>query len=202
MNCLGVSSCRSEPRSPCRQASRRARTSLARRLWPGDQTFSRLLSLPNHISPAWRNGRSAPLFFEKGRSLQDVRRTEKTLQREVTQQVEAGLPGIEVLAVELVSPQRFCVYVDHPAGVDHALCERVTNVLRGYLDRYTVDVSSPGLERPLRKPQHFRQAVGRRVALRTPERKRLRGQVVDAGERAVVVRTENEEIEIPYEQIV
>src|SRR5438874_11790023 len=134
--------------------------------------------------------------------MQDVRQTEKTLQREVIQKVESGLPGVEVLALELVSPQRFCVYVDHPGGVDHALCERVTNVLRGYLDRYTVDVSSPGLERPLRKPQHFRQAVGRRVALRTPERKRLRGQVVDAGERAVVVRTENEEIEIPYEQIV
>jgi len=50
--------------------------------------------------------------------------------------VESGLPGVEVLAVELLSPARFCVYVDHPAGVDHALCERVTNVLRGYLDRY------------------------------------------------------------------
>ena len=127
---------------------------------------------------------------------------EKQLYREVSQRVSAAIPGVEVLALELTGRERFRVYVDHPAGVDHALCERVTNVLRGYLDRYTVDVSSPGLERPLRKPQHFRQAVGRRVALRTPERKRLRGQVVDAGERAVVVRTENEEIEIPYEQIV
>ena len=78
--------------------------------------------------------------------------TERTLQREVSERVEAGIPGIEVLALELVSPQRFCVYVDHPTGVDHALCERVTSVLRGYLDRYSVDVSSPGLERPLRKP--------------------------------------------------
>ena len=96
----------------------------------------------------------------------DVRRTEKTLQREVTQQVETGLPGVEVLAVELVSPRRFCVYVDHPSGVDHALCERVTNLLRGYLDRYSVDVSSPGSERPLRKPAHFANAVGRRFFLR------------------------------------
>ena len=82
--------------------------------------------------------------------MQDVRQTEKTLQRDVTQRVESGLPGVEVLALELVSPQRFCVYVDHPGGVDHALCERVTNVLRGYLDRYSIDVSSPGFERPLR----------------------------------------------------
>jgi len=128
--------------------------------------------------------------------------TEKQLTREVTQAVESGLPGVEVLAVELLSHDRFCVYVDHPSGVDHGLCERVTNVLRPYVDRYTVDVSSPGFERPLRKPAHFRQVVGRRVTLRTPERKRLRGEVVSAGERAVTVRTDNEDIEIPYEQIV
>jgi ribosome maturation factor RimP len=128
--------------------------------------------------------------------------TEKQLTREVTQTVESGLPGVEVLAVELLSHDRFCVYVDHPSGVDHALCERVTNVLRPYNDRYTVDVSSPGFERPLRKAAHFRQVVGRRVTLRTPERKRLRGEVVSAGERAVTVRTDREDIEIPYEQIV
>src|SRR5438874_12369878 len=121
--------------------------------------------------------------------MQDVRQTEKTLQREVIQKVESGLPGVEVLALELVSPQRFCVYVDHPGGVDHALCERVTNVLRGYLDRYSIDVSSPGVERPLRKPAHFPNAVGRRVAVRTEHeisgRKRFRGQVLAAGEQGV-----------------
>src|SRR5918911_4237166 len=118
--------------------------------------------------------------------MQDVRQTEKTLQREVTQKVESGLPGVEVLALELVSPQRFCVYVDHPAGVDHALCERVTNVLRDYLDRYSIDVTSPGLERPLRKPAHFANALGRQVSVRTSHeiagRKRFRGQVLAAGE--------------------
>ena len=137
----------------------------------------------------------------------DVRRTERTLQREVTQAVESGLPGVEVLAVELVSPQRFCVYVDHPAGVDHALCERVTNVLRGYLDRYSIDVSSPGLERPLRKPTHFANAVGRRVALRTEQeiagRKRFRGKVLAAGERGVRLGADGAEpVVIPYDDIV
>ena len=139
--------------------------------------------------------------------MQDVRRTEKTLQREVTQQVEAGLPGVEVLAVELTSPQRFCVYVDHPRGVDHALCERVTNVLRGYLDRYSIDVSSPGFERPLRKPAHFANAVGRRVAVRTEHeisgRKRFRGQVLAAGEQGVRLGPEGSEpVLIPYEEVV
>ena len=137
----------------------------------------------------------------------DMHVTEKTLQREVSERVEAGIPGVEVLAVELVSPQRFCVYVDHPAGVDHALCERVTGVLRGYLDRYAIDVSSPGLERPLRKPAHFERALGRRVTVRTSReiagRRRFRGEVIAAGERGLSLGAEGgEPVQIPYEEIV
>src|SRR5919201_54183 len=154
--------------------------------YPAQTTFHRLGEM----------GAPRPFFLRKDVSLQDVRRTEKTLQREVTQQVEAGLPGVEVLAVELMSPERFCVYVDHPGGVDHALCARVTNVLRGYLDRFTVDVSSPGIERPLRKPAHFANVLGRRVAIRTA------GEIVGAGERAATVRTTEGEVDIPYEAIV
>jgi ribosome maturation factor RimP len=127
---------------------------------------------------------------------------ERQLMREITPKVEGALPGIEVLAVELTSPERFTVYVDHAQGVDHALCERVTNVLRDYLRDYSVDVSSPGLERPLRKQAHFRNAVGRRVALRTRERNRLRGEVVAAGERGVTLKTDSESVEVPYDSIV
>jgi ribosome maturation factor RimP len=131
---------------------------------------------------------------------------ERELTSEVSSLVEQALPGTDVLAVELVSPVRFCVYVDHPDGVDHALCRQVTDVLRGYLDRYTVDVSSPGLERPLRTPAHFRSAVGRRVALRTAAeiggRSRFRGRVVAAEDETVRVATESEEFEIPYEDLV
>jgi ribosome maturation factor RimP len=127
---------------------------------------------------------------------------ERELTREITPKVEGALPGTEVLAVELTSPERFTVYVDHVGGVDHALCERVTNVLRDYLRDYSVDVSSPGLERPLRKQAHFRNAVGRRVALRTSERNRLRGKVVAVGERSVTLQTDGESVDIPYDSIV
>ena len=146
-------------------------------------------------------GAPAPVFFEMTLST-PVHDKERALTREVAQRVEQELPKVEVLALELSGPDRFTVYIDHPNGVDHALCERVTSVLRSYLDRYTVDVSSPGVERPLRKAAHFRQVVGSRVALRTPGRKRVRGEVVSAGERAVIVRTQNEDLNIPYEEIV
>ncbi len=139
--------------------------------------------------------------------LAQVHDKERQLTREVSQTVEQGLPGVEVLAVELTGPDRFTVFIDHPTGVDHALCERVTNLLRGYLDRYTVDVSSPGIERPLRTPAHFRNVVGRRVALRTADdidgRKKFRGEVVAAEDQAVsLVPTGGEAVLIPYEAIV
>ena len=146
-------------------------------------------------------------FRVRGGSLAEVHQKERKLEREVSRQVEGALPEVEVLALELVGPSRFCVFVDHPRGVDHALCERVTSVLRGYLAEYTVDVSSPGLERPLRKAAHFRNAVGRRVAIRTSTdvdgRKRFRGRVVDAGDAGAVLELEGPEtVTIPYEQVV
>jgi ribosome maturation factor RimP len=132
----------------------------------------------------------------------DVHEKERQLQREVARTVESGVPGVEVLAVELSGPERFTVFVDHPRGVDHALCERVTDTLREYLRNYSVDVSSPGLERPLRRKEHFRNVVGRRVTLRTESRRRLRGEVVDADDRAVTVHAGGENVEIPYDEIV
>jgi ribosome maturation factor RimP len=134
--------------------------------------------------------------------LTDLYDKERTLYREVSSRVERRLPGVEVLALELSGPERMTVFVDHPQGVDHALCERVTDALRDYLRAYSVDVSSPGLERPLRRPEHFRNALGRRVQLRTEERKRLRGEIVEAGDNAVTVQTDKESIDVPYEEIV
>jgi ribosome maturation factor RimP len=127
---------------------------------------------------------------------------ERQLRREIAPKVERAMPGTEVLAVELNSPDRFTVYVDHAQGVDHALCERVTNILRDYLRDYSVDVSSPGFERPLRTQGHFRNALGRCVAIRTDERQRVRGEVRGAGERAVTIATGSETIDIPYDTIV
>jgi ribosome maturation factor RimP len=131
---------------------------------------------------------------------------ERELQREIAPRVEHDLPGVEVLALELVSPTRFCVYVDHPDGVDHALCARVTDLLREYLREYTVDVSSPGTARPLRKPQHFAGVVGRRVSLRTAQpvagRSRFKGEVTEAGADGLSVSVEGTKVQIPYEAIV
>ena len=131
---------------------------------------------------------------------------EKKLYREVAPRVERGVPGVEVLALELSGPERFTVFIDHPKGVDLALCERVTHVLRDYLDEYSVDVSSPGSQPPLRRPQHFERVVGRKVALRTAEeiagKRRFRGEVVAAGASSLSVAAGKDNVDIPYDAIV
>ncbi len=137
----------------------------------------------------------------------DVHTKERELEREISRRVERGLPGLEVLAVELLGPERMCIYIDHPKGVDHALCERVTEMLDGYRRTYGIDVSSPGFERPLRKPEHFARIVGRKVTLRTADdiggRKRFRGEVIAAGDHGVdVAVAADKRVNIPYEAIV
>jgi ribosome maturation factor RimP len=126
---------------------------------------------------------------------------EKQLQRDVTRLVENGISGVEVLALEVTGKDRFCVYIDHPQGVDHALCERVSTMLRPYVDEYAVEVSSPGPERPLRTRAHFERAVGQTVRVKT-DAVRARGEVLAAGERAFQIRNGAEPTEIPYDAIV
>ena len=127
---------------------------------------------------------------------------ERELTAAITPVVESTLPGVEVLAVELLSPTRFCVYVDHPEGVDLALCERVTRLLADFRADWTIDVSSPGPERPLRRPEHFRRALGGTVKLKTASAKRLRGTLVAADDDAVTVQVNGSTLEIPVGEIV
>ncbi len=130
---------------------------------------------------------------------------ERTLQEEIAPAVESRVPGVEVLAVELLSPSRFCVYIDHADGVDHALCERVTRALDGYRADWTIDVSSPGSERPLRKPEHFAEAVGELVSVRLEggKKNRRRGRLIEAGDDTITLQAGDAgEIRIPYDAIV
>jgi ribosome maturation factor RimP len=131
---------------------------------------------------------------------------ERQLAQEIAPRVENDLPGVEVLAVELANPDRFVVYVDHPEGVDHALCVRVTDVLRDYLREYTVDVSSPGVERPLRQARHFARVVGSTVSVRVSEpiegRSKFKGELKDAGADALTLVVDGNDVHIPYDAIV
>ena len=113
------------------------------------------------------------------------------LTHDIEQRLSSAEPEVEVLAVDKVGAERLLLFIDHPAGVDHALCERVTDHLRHLLVDYGLEVSSPGPERPLTKPEHFRRFVGRRarVRLREPKdgQRSFTGELVDASDTDVIV---------------
>jgi len=124
-------------------------------------------------------------------------------------QIEARLarsePDVEVLLVEVVGGSRLRVFIDHPAGVTVGLCERVSSLLADLRERYSLEVSSPGPERPLTKPHHFRRFVGRKARVRTREehdgRTTFTGELVGASDSEVTVAADDGVVTIPYADI-
>ncbi len=125
------------------------------------------------------------------------------------QQIENRLsgvdPGLELLLVEQMAAERLRVVIDHPRGVDLALCERVTTNLRDLLGDYGLEVSSPGPERPLTKPTHFRRYVGKRARVRTrvprEGHQSFTGELLGASDEEVTVAAGTGVVTIPYSDI-
>src|ERR1700726_1627163 len=90
-----------------------------------------------------------------------------SLQADIERRLAPSEPDVEVLLAEVVGGSCLRVFIDHPQGVTLELCERVTALLSEERERYSLEVSSPGSERPLTKPAHFRRFVGRRARVRT-----------------------------------
>jgi ribosome maturation factor RimP len=127
------------------------------------------------------------------------------LQTDIEQRLASAEPEIEVLLAERVSDGKVRLVIDREGGVDLAACERVTGHLRDLLTQYGLEVSSPGPERPLTKPDHFRRFVGRHARVRTREehggRKTFTGELVGATDDAVTVAADTGVVSIPYADI-
>ena len=97
------------------------------------------------------------------------------------------------------------LFIDHPEGVTLALCERVSGLLNDYRDRYSLEVSSPGVDRPLTKPQHYSRFLGRhaRVRLRDARdgHRSLTGELVGASDQEITIAADDGVVTIPYDQI-
>ncbi|MCW2926589.1 MAG: ribosome maturation factor RimP [Thermoleophilia bacterium] len=92
---------------------------------------------------------------------------ERELQDAIEATIAPALPEIEVLDVELNDPQeKVVVYIDRPNGIGVEHCEAVTHAIRDTCPDHELEVSSPGMERPLRRPAHFREAIGELVRIR------------------------------------
>jgi ribosome maturation factor RimP len=127
------------------------------------------------------------------------------IQADVEQRLERLEPDVELLACEQIAAERLRLTIDHPDGVDLALCERVTGHLRDLLVNYGLEVSSPGPSRPLTKPDHFRRFLGRRARVRTVAprdgHKSFTGELVGASDEEVTVAADGGVVSIPYSEI-
>jgi ribosome maturation factor RimP len=127
------------------------------------------------------------------------------IQSDIEQRLAGAEPDVEVLLAEQVSGSRLRLVIDHPDGVDLALCERVTGHLRDLLVDYSIEVSSPGPRRPLTKPQHFRRYVGSRARVRTREahdgHRSFTGELVAASDEEVTVAADSGLVSIRYADI-
>jgi ribosome maturation factor RimP len=138
------------------------------------------------------------------------------LQREIEALLAEREPAVEVLLAEVIGRDTLRIFIDHPEGVTLALCERVTAALAELRERYALEVSSPGLERPLTKPEHFRRFVGRRARVRTrgdqpagrpgstlgsPSRRSYTGELVGVSDTEITLAADGALVTIPYTQI-
>jgi ribosome maturation factor RimP len=123
----------------------------------------------------------------------------------IEQRLASAEPEVELLVVDKVGPDRLRLFIDHPDGVSLELCERVTNHLRDLLVDYGLEVSSPGPERPLTKPAHFRRFIGHRARVRLREAREghrsFTGELVGASDDEVTVAAEEGIVSIPYAEI-
>lgn len=128
---------------------------------------------------------------------------------ELEEKIETTLaerePDVELIAVERPADDVLRLFIDHPGGVDLGLCERVTGHLRELLESYSLEVSSPGLDRPLTKPEHYRRFVGNRVRVRTRDaidgHRSFTGTLTGAGDEAISVDSGSGIVEIPLAEV-
>ncbi|RZO22417.1 MAG: ribosome maturation factor RimP [Candidatus Thioglobus sp.] len=124
--------------------------------------------------------------------------------------------GYELVTVELTGSQSggqiVRAYIDAPGGILLEDCEQVSRQISAIFDvedpikgEYTLEVSSPGLERPLAKPAHFLRFIGSKVKVQTKTlhlgRRRFTGPLTEATEESCCIEVDGEVYELPYQDI-
>ena len=139
--------------------------------------------------------------------------TMSTIQADIEARLAESEPKVEVLLAEVIRGSTVRLFIDHPDGVSLELCERVTKQLVELRETYALEVTSPGPERPLTKPDHFHRYVGRRVRVRTSDgasrqtrsqhdgRRSFTGELLGATQDEVTVAADTGVVSIAYSDI-
>ena len=127
------------------------------------------------------------------------------LQQTIETRLDDVEPEVELLALERPASERLRLVIDREGGVDLALCERVTGALRDLLEAWSLEVSSPGPERPLTKPEHFQRFLGSKVRVKTSEeiegRHSFTGTLTAADQDQVSVEAPDGAVTIPLHSV-
>lgn len=123
--------------------------------------------------------------------------------------------GYELVDIEITSEhgQKIVrVYIDKEGGITVDDCatmsgffEDVLDMTEAFASRYVLEVSSPGLNRPLRVPNHYSKVIGQKVQIVTFEkldgRKNFKGLLKEAGLQNVTLEIEQKDYVVPLDQI-
>lgn len=126
------------------------------------------------------------------------------LQETIEERLRDFDPDVELVAFQQPSGT-LRIFIDRPGGVDLSLCEAVTKELSDLTERWSLEVSSPGAERPLTKPEHFRRFIGRRARVRTMEpiegQRNFTGTLAEADDETVTVEADDTAVRIPFARV-
>jgi ribosome maturation factor RimP len=124
-----------------------------------------------------------------------MRESREELESTIVATLGAQFPEVELVDLEVrgSSSATLALFIDRPGGVDLELCAAVSQALEGLRERYALEVSSPGLDRRLRKPAHFAEALGQEVVVKLTAahdgRRNFRGVLVAAGPDSITLES-------------
>ncbi len=102
----------------------------------------------------------------------------------------------------------FRVYITTPQGITLDECAKITNIISPIIDtdpptqdHYFLEVSSPGLERTLKKPKHFKNSIGETIKLKTVHSKKYISKLIEADDNGIKIEDKNKIVSIPYDEI-
>jgi len=125
-----------------------------------------------------------------------MRETREELETEIEATLGERFPSVELVDFEVRggSSPTLTLFIDRPDGVDVDLCAAVSQAFEDLRERYALEVSSPGLDRRLRKPEHFAAQLGREAAVQMTEpvegRRNFRGVLAASDQDSITLTLE------------
>jgi ribosome maturation factor RimP len=137
-----------------------------------------------------------------------MQESRQALEAQIEARLAEQFPEVELIDLEVRGRPvgTLTLYIDRAGGVDLELCAAVSHALDDVREEYSLEVSSPGLDRRLRKPAHFAAALGEEVAVKltAPQEGRgsFRGKLVGGDEESITLCTdEGATVSLPLERI-